>query len=397
MRVFIVRRSWVIATLIAIVVTAVGLTLLPEVRATLAGAAGAIVIDPGHGGVDPGAYIAGKIKEKDVNLDVSLRLQSLLAADARPVRLTRTADVALSTRSRAGESRLRVDLNARLAIARQSGGGLMVSVHANFSRDSRPRGPIVFYKPGSAASLQLARCIHARLAPFGPQQPAPVAGDFYILRASSIPSVLVEVGFVSNAAERELLLTEGHRAALADAIAEGIRTYVTMVARGEGEATDAIAVEPATANGSVPVYFPMRSEFALAPAVGDDVTLPVTAPGAAGAAAGIELLARSVLARLRDGPPNQTTFGPALPAGTTVASVRYDRGTLTVDFSGDIAAIPGTLDEYLTVYAIVNSLCGIPQVERVQFLVDGQRVETLAGHVDTLAPLTPLWGLTSGK
>jgi N-acetylmuramoyl-L-alanine amidase len=160
--VLIVRRAWLVAVLLIAALAIAAVFAVPELRLALAGAAGAIVIDPGHGGVDPGAYIAGKVREKDVNLDLALRLESLLSIGPRPVSLTRRTDIALSARGRSGETRYRMDLNARLAVARRSGAGLMVSVHANYCRDPRPRGPIVFYKPGSATSLQLAKCLQQR-------------------------------------------------------------------------------------------------------------------------------------------------------------------------------------------------------------------------------------------
>lgn len=394
MRVLIVRRAWLVAVLLIAALAIASVFAVPELRLALAGAAGAIVIDPGHGGVDPGAYIAGKVREKDVNLDLALRLESLLNNGPRPVSLTRRTDIALSTRGRSGETRYRLDLNARLAVARRSGAGLMVSVHANYCRDPRPRGPIVFYKPGSAASLQLAKCLLQRLTPFGPQQPQPVAGDFYILREASAPSVLIETGFLSNEQDRALLLSAEHQARLANAIAAGIQDYLTMVARGEGEAPERTNDAPAIADGAIPVYFPQRGEFLLTAVTADAVSLPVTAPGSSGAASGVELLARAVLAQLIAGPADPATHGPGVPAGTTVNGVRFANGTLTVDCSPDLAAIPGTLDEYLTVYGLVNSLCGIPGVEQVQLLIDGQRVESLAGHVSLLDPLQPLYDVT---
>lgn len=393
-----VRRRVLVIVAVAAVLALGSAFSLPAVM-TLGRGSNAIVIDPGHGGIDGGAYIAGQVVEKDITLSVSLALRDALSDGTREIKLTRDHDVDLSPHGRsAGSGRYQQDLAGRLAVARRAGGALLVSIHANYCRDPRPHGPIVFYKPGSTASQRLAQCVHNALAQFGPQQPQPVPGQFYILRNSSVPAILVELGFISNANERALLKTSDYQARLAGAVARGIRTYLDGVARGDDRdsATDVaeaqldnLADQPASvAAGVIPVYFPRRGEFALARSVSVEASLPVMAQ--TGSPPATELLARSVLARLLLGPEDGAQFAPAVPAGTTVLGVACHDSLLTVDLSADIAAVVGESDEYLTVYSLVNSLCGIPGVDCVQLLIEGQRVETLAGHVDIERPLTPL-------
>ncbi|MGE5559854.1 MAG: N-acetylmuramoyl-L-alanine amidase [Chloroflexota bacterium] len=405
MRIFVIRR---LALVIGAALVVLLLVSAPSLRAIVATtrARGAIVIDPGHGGIDGGAYIAGQVVEKDIVLDVALALRDALGDSSRKIRMTRDRDIDVSASGR----RRKLDLASRLTLVRQAGGSMLVSVHANYCRDRRPRGPIVFYKPGSTASQRLAQCIHHALVPFEPQQSGPVPGAFYILRNSSVPAVLVEIGFISNEQERALLKTPDYRRRIADAIARGIRSYLGGVASGVvgGDAADGgVASGVASGGGAggaspaaalpdtIPVYFPLRGGFSLARSVTVEASLPVMAPTAG--TSGVELLARSVLARLLIGPEDGTQFAPAVPAGTTLAGVTFRDGLLTVDLSSDVAAITGAADEYLTVYALVDSLCGIPGVERVQLLVDGQRVETLAGHIDIERPLLPVYSAVSGR
>lgn len=391
MRIVVIPRLALLALAAAVTLVIVSALTLPAIT-VMTRSGSAIVIDPGHGGVDGGAYIAGEVVEKDLTLDISLALRSALADSGRTVALTRDRDVDLSPRGRhISGPRYRQDLAGRVRAAQEAGAALLVSIHANYSRDSRVRGPIVFYKPDSVASRRLAQCVHDALAEFGPQQPGPVPGAFYVLRNSRAPAVLVEVGFISNPGERALLKTSAYRARIAASIARGIRAYLGGVATTgarslpDGSATPA----PALAGGSIPVYFPRRGAFALTPSPGDEAAVPALAPS--GRPDAVELLARSVLARLLTGPADPELLAPAVPAGTVLRGVAWRGGTLTVDFSADIGALSGACDEYLTVYSIVDSLCGVPGVERVQLLVEGQRLETLAGHIDIERPLAPLY------
>lgn len=391
MRIVIIPRLALLALAAAAALVIVSALTLPTITA-MTKSGSAIVIDPGHGGVDGGAYIAGEIVEKDLVLDISLSLRSALADSGRAVALTRDRDVDLSPRGRhISGPRYRQDLAGRVRAAQDAGAALLISIHANYCRDSRVRGPIVFYKPDSAASRRLAQCIHDALGEYGPQQPGPVPGAFYVLRNSRAPAILVEVGFISNPAERALLKTSAYRVRIANSIARGIRAYLGGVAASDagGHPDAAAAAAPVAAGGSIPVYFPRRGAFALTPSPADEAAVPALAPS--GRPDAVELLARSVLARLLTGPADPELLAPAVPAGTVLRGVAYRGGTLTVDFSADIGALCGACDEYLTVYSIVDSLCGVPGVKRVQLLVEGQRLETLAGHVDIERPLTPLY------
>jgi spore germination protein GerM len=102
----------------------------------------------------------------------------------------------------------------------------------------------------------------------------------------------------------------------------------------------------------------------------------------------VEQARRLIDAQLLDAPP---PLAAAVPAGTTVRALFLsERGDAFVDLSADISTkhIGGALDELFTVYAIVNALTvNLPAVNRVQILVDGKEVDTLAGHVDLRHPL----------
>lgn len=228
-----------------------------------------VVIDPGHGGKDPGAIGVGGIREKDVNLRLSRLLARRLEARAFKVVMTRDKDRF-------------VDLEERTVIAESAGGDLFVSIHANASRSKRLRGIEIYYLDaghrrhnldvaarengvprGQLDTLQttlsrlrvaeashhskaLADLVHADLRKGLGQTYTSVPdlgvkqGPFYVLFMSSMPSILVETGFLTNRQDAKLLRTEDYLDTVAAQIAAGIGHYrnrgrqVTADAGGAG-------------------------------------------------------------------------------------------------------------------------------------------------------------------
>ena len=184
-----------------------------------------VVVDAGHGGRDPGAErtdrsgrVRVKIQEKALNLDASLELVRLLRARGVRVVTTRIDDSTVS-------------LDKRVEIADQAGAKLMVSIHADAEKTEigNARGFTVFVgKNASAASLAAAKRIEKRLAAAGVQgrgvRRHPKA--IRVLVKPKCPSVLVEMGFMSNPRDLSMLRRPGHRLLLARAIADGILDYL---------------------------------------------------------------------------------------------------------------------------------------------------------------------------
>jgi N-acetylmuramoyl-L-alanine amidase len=220
-----------------------------------------IAIDAGHGGHDPGAIGRGGLKEKNVTLDVAKRLAELVREKLNcNVVMTRDRDVY-------------IDLEARPLIAKSKKADLFVSIHVNASRKKRTRG-IETYIQGLRASDKDAMATAARenattskklneldseltkilkgLSKSDDDEESiylahsvqgslvntmkPVQGHvvnlgvkrafFYVLINTEMPSILAEVGFISNPEEEKLLKTESYRQAIAEALFEGVRKYV---------------------------------------------------------------------------------------------------------------------------------------------------------------------------
>ncbi|MDJ0580876.1 N-acetylmuramoyl-L-alanine amidase [Crocosphaera sp.] len=172
-----------------------------------------VVIDPGHGGKDPGAVGLGGLREVDVILPISLEVSQLLKQQGVEVMMTRNADYFVS-------------LQGRTAMANRARANIFVSIHANAVGGGRSNvsGMETFY----AGNRQLADAIHRSIL-----RNVTVARDrgvkrarFYVLRTSRMPSALVEVGFVTGTVDNARLRDPAYRSQMARAIALGILDYI---------------------------------------------------------------------------------------------------------------------------------------------------------------------------
>ena len=175
-----------------------------------------VVIDPGHGGPDPGAVGIGGLRETDVVLDVSLQVARLLQARGVQVLLTRTSEVD-------------VDLPPRVSLANSSGADVFVSLHANALSMDRPdvNGIETFYFAGGR-SQSLAEAIQQQLMAISPGTPDRGArpGRFFVIRRTVMPSALAEMGFVTGEVDAPRLADPAYRRRLAQAVAAGILNYL---------------------------------------------------------------------------------------------------------------------------------------------------------------------------
>ncbi len=184
-----------------------------------------VVIDPGHGGRDPGAIGITGVWEKQINLAVSLALSNDLHERGVTVYLTRTTD---HTVNRTGPYSVRNDLLARIDFAKQHHATLFVTIHSNIEPTRTMQGPIVYYDSESAASLHLAvivsRAIHSLMGYNRPPRPI----NQLVLEGSGIPAVNIEIGFLSHPRDSALLITPSYQHTLAQAIASGLMQYLNQ-------------------------------------------------------------------------------------------------------------------------------------------------------------------------
>jgi len=185
-----------------------------------------VIIDVGHGGIDGGAS-HGATLEKDINLAIASKLYVILRSQGIPAIMNRTGDYALSDENRwhNTRSRHRKDLSQRRQLTEEIGSELLISLHVNSARNSGKRGPLVLHQDAGESAL-LAFCLQDALNRQQATASLPRLGEpFYLLRRVDQPSVIVEMGFISNAEDRVMLIDPVRQNEIAHAIASGIRQY----------------------------------------------------------------------------------------------------------------------------------------------------------------------------
>ena len=178
-----------------------------------------VVVDPGHGGPDPGAIGIGGLRETDIVLEVSKIVKKLLSEKGVKVRLTRKNEVDL-------------DLPPRVSYANKINADIFVSIHANASRGKRKdiNGLETFYFRGWRGRL-LAKRIQKHILRVSPGSPdrGVKQGRFYVIKKTRMPAVLVEIGFLTGRIDSRRLEKPIHRKRIAYAIAKGILEYLSKI------------------------------------------------------------------------------------------------------------------------------------------------------------------------
>lgn len=200
---------------------------------------GTIVIDPGHGGIDGGTGDKEGLLEKDINLDVSLKLKKELLVEGLKVIMTREKDQSLEEFSNINSSRYRRDLNARKTIINENDPLIFVSIHVNSSKKSGARGVKIYYYPTSFEGKELAESIcesininvYEKYLKDDTLEAEIIPEDYFILRETEFPGVLVEIGFITNPEDNKLLKDERYKMKVAFAIKKGIMEYLS----GQGD------------------------------------------------------------------------------------------------------------------------------------------------------------------
>lgn len=180
-----------------------------------------IVIDPGHGYLDPGT-IYEDIYEKDINLKISLYLKKILENYGAITLMTRDGDYDLSTPN--ALYRKKSDFDNRIDLINNSEADLYISIHLNYLNDTKYYGPQVFYLN---KNIYLANIMQNTLNKSlnGTRKIKKIPSDTYMYSKLKISGILIECGFLSNANERNKLITDKYQQKVAFEIANGIVKY----------------------------------------------------------------------------------------------------------------------------------------------------------------------------
>lgn len=185
-----------------------------------------VVVDAGHGGIDAGVNgVNTKVKESGINLAVSKYLKGYFTNAGFNCVLTRTTQAGLyGTTAKGFKMR---DMLARKQIIEQTKPDMVISIHQNFSPLSSRRGAFAFYDKDSECGKALAQYIQDSLNNMEQcvKKNNILPGDFFMLKCTESASVLVECGFLSNADDEKLLISEEYQRAVAYAVFKGAVSY----------------------------------------------------------------------------------------------------------------------------------------------------------------------------
>lgn len=186
-----------------------------------------VVIDPGHGGFDPGKVGVNDVLEKDINLSISQKLKEKLEAEGIEVLMTRSEDCGLY--SSTDSNKKRTDMQKRVEIINTSNATIAVSIHQNSFSQESSKGAQVFYhessEKGKVLGETLQEVIKSEIAD-GNHRVAKSNDSYYMLRKTQCPLVIVECGFLSNYEEAKLLTEDEYQDKMATAILDGIKKYL---------------------------------------------------------------------------------------------------------------------------------------------------------------------------
>lgn len=175
-----------------------------------------IVIDPGHGGEDPGKVGVNDALEKDINLQIAQKLKDLLETEGIKIVMTREDDEVPKDNKE--------DLQERVNLINETKPNIVVCIHQNSFSDSGVKGAQVFYYTGSEDSEKAAQILQTEFKTMDGNNTREIKANdsYFLLKKTEVPAVIVECGFLSNYEEAEKLVTEEYQDQIATAICTGI-------------------------------------------------------------------------------------------------------------------------------------------------------------------------------
>lgn len=181
-----------------------------------------VILDAGHGGVDPGKIGINGALEKDVNLAVAQKAKKYLEEQGLWVIMTRENAGALS------DSKVE-DLKARVALINEKSPSIAVSIHQNSYSQESVHGAQVFYYTHSKGGEEAAKILQTAMLEIDPEnkRQAKANDTYYLLKKTKETTVIVECGFLSNQKEADLLITEEYQDKVAASVAKGVQEYLS--------------------------------------------------------------------------------------------------------------------------------------------------------------------------
>ncbi|AYD39292.1 N-acetylmuramoyl-L-alanine amidase CwlD [Clostridium fermenticellae] len=224
------RRKLITLMTIIILLTSI---LFTDVKSCVSahenGSKKTILIDPGHGGIDGGAQSKSGICEKDINLSISKKLKDMLENNGYKVIMTREKDIGLYDDNKTIRQKKVQDLSRRCQLKKDSNCNLFISIHLNMFSETAYSGAQVWYSrnpesKGIAAIIQ--QNLKRDLDPNNNRKEKAALDSYKVLRCNdSMPSIIVECGFLSNVSEEQKLKTDEYQTKIAKSLFNSIDQY----------------------------------------------------------------------------------------------------------------------------------------------------------------------------
>ena len=190
-----------------------------------------IVLDAGHGGIDSGCVSVNGAEEKDINLNILLKLREMLRITGFKVEVTRDTDRSIHDTGITGlGNQKKSDMSNRLNIINSFDNAVFVSIHQNQFTDPKYSGAQMFYPEQSSESERLASIMQGNfvslLQPDNTREIKPVGTDIYLLHNAECPAVMAECGFLSNPDEAAKLESDGYQTQVAFTLYKSLCDYI---------------------------------------------------------------------------------------------------------------------------------------------------------------------------
>ena len=188
-----------------------------------------IVVDPGHGGEDPGKVGINDVLEKDLNLQIAKKVKKLLEEAGIKIVMTRTNDKVPDAKKE--------DLNQRVQLINETKPTLALCIHQNSSPDEKIKGAQVFYHTITPEAEDVATIVQEQLRTVDPTNTRQIKENdtYFMLKNCQVPTIIVECGFLTNPEEAAKLTQEEYQDQIAQAICEGVVKWLSGGAEGEAD------------------------------------------------------------------------------------------------------------------------------------------------------------------
>ncbi len=389
MQILYFRKKHLLIGLVTLLFLFVGIGLafsLPQMTYRYSKLTKTVVIDAGHGSIDPGCNYQN-LAEKDINLKVAFILKEMLEESNIKVVMTRTDD-SLYNQSRHD------DIIYRARLTNEVKADAFLSIHVNKFPTSEPFGGQAYYYGGENSKM-LAQLIQDQLKLIQPDNYRSIgSGNYYVLKKANCPANIIEIGFISNSVDRKRITDPTEQKRIAAAIRNGLIAYfyndfekgdnlVEETQPSQQKVSDISAglnLYFAKLTGSTESLVSVYTPYTVDDSINVDSSSSLTF---------LEIVAVRAIKQLISG-PNDPDLISVIPEGTELRSIKVQNGLATLNFNSSLADNHwgGAESEKATVESIVKTLTSIPGIDKVQILIDGISEQTIAGHIFFDEPLT---------